>query len=60
MGLVPAVGNLAFHGAFPGIHGFFAGILIVPVLGDGFGSGVETDTVEAEDVLIAEEGFLIA
>ena len=48
-------GSDTFNGAFPGIHGFFVGMLVVPVLGHGLGSGVEADAVEAEHVLVADE-----
>ena len=35
-------------------------MLVIPVLGNGLGSGVEPDGVGAEHVLVTEERFLVA
>lgn len=36
------------------------GMLVIPVSGDSLGSGVEADAVQAQHMLIAEEGILVA
>ena len=44
----------------PGVNGLFAGVFIVPVLGDGLGAGIEAHAVQAKHMLVAEERVLVA
>ena len=50
----------SLHRTLPGVHFLLVGMLIIPVLCDGLGPGIEANAVQTQNMLVAKERVLVA